>query len=74
VSHETTSTLRQLLNLKLGGRTDDGPLTPTLDERVRKLQADGNGFRLVARELTKETGVSVSGEILRRWYSEQAAS
>lgn len=65
MSQPTSSTLRQLLDLKLDGR---------LDERVAELQAEGKGFRLIARALVEETGVQVSGEILRRWYPTEQAS
>lgn len=67
MSQPTTSTLQRLLDLKLGGK---------LAERVAELRADGLGFRLAARQITKETGVTVTGESLRNWYgsAEEQAS
>jgi intein-encoded DNA endonuclease-like protein len=63
----TASPLRQLLDLKLDGK---------LDERVKQLQEEGLGFRLIARQLFADTDVSVSYEVLRKWYGrdEEAAS
>lgn len=66
MGQSTATPLQQLLD-----RSIDGGLA----RRVAQLRADGKAWWSVGRTVSDETGVAVSGEILRRWYgTEEQAS
>ncbi len=57
--------MQQLLTAKLG---------KPLDRVVRDLRADDRSWPWIAKKITRETGVAVSDESLRRWFPEPAAA
>ena len=56
--------LAQLAEHKLGR---------SLTKYVKALQADGLGWRRIAQELHAETGVLISHESLRTWFTQKSA-
>lgn len=57
--------LQQLLEAKLGR---------DLGQYVRIRQAEGLGWRRIADDLKRDTGLSVSHEALRSWFAEDVAA
>jgi hypothetical protein len=59
MGQSTATPLQQLLDRSIEGG---------LARRVAKLRAEGKAWWSVGEAVSEETGIAVTGEILRRWY------
>ena len=61
----TPTATRRLLDLLLDGK---------LDDFVHERRAEGQPWRIIARDVHAQTGVDITPEALRSWYAQDPAA